>query len=120
MNLVEFNCLTLSCCLQVVGHGMSDSFLDRVREVAVEFFQLPAEEKQKHARAVNVIEGYGSDLVVSDAQVLDWCHRLFLRVFPVHQRRLNLWPQHPPEFRFSSPPSLLCSLSYFKLITIGG
>lgn len=90
--------LSSAGCFQVVGHGMSDSFLDRVREVAVEFFQLPAEEKQKHARAVNEIEGYGSDLVVSDAQVFDWCHRLFLRVFPVHQRRLNLWPQHPPEF----------------------
>lgn len=90
--------LSSAGCFQVVGHGMSDSFLDRVREVAVEFFQLPAEEKQKHARAVNEIEGYGSDLVVSDAQVFDWCHRLFLRVFPVHRRRLNLWPQHPPEF----------------------
>lgn len=90
--------LSSAGCFQVIGHGMSDSFLDRVREVAVEFFQLPAEEKQKHARAVNEIEGYGSDLVVSDEQVLDWSHRLFLRVFPVHQRRLNLWPQCPPEF----------------------
>ncbi|KDO73519.1 hypothetical protein CISIN_1g018989mg [Citrus sinensis] len=49
--------LSSAGCFQVVGHGMSDSFLDRVREVAVEFFQLPAEEKQKHARAVNEIEG---------------------------------------------------------------
>lgn len=79
---------------------MSDSFLDKVREVALQFFALPIEEKQKYARAVNEAEGYGSDRVVSEKQVLDWSHRLSLRVFPEDKRRLNLWPQIPAEFRY--------------------
>ncbi|XP_065848697.1 jasmonate-induced oxygenase 4-like [Euphorbia lathyris] len=90
--------LTSSGCFQAVGHGMSSSFLDKVREIAYEFFDLPIEEKQKYGRAPNESEGYGSDVVVTENQVLDWSHRLSLRVFPQHQRRFNLWPQQPTDF----------------------
>ncbi|KAG2718916.1 hypothetical protein I3760_03G242300 [Carya illinoinensis] len=83
---------------QAIGHGMSSSFLDKVREVAKQFFALPAEEKQKYSRAVNESEGYGNDVVVSEKQVLDWSYRLTLRVFPEDLRRLHLWPQNPTDF----------------------
>ncbi|KAH7574357.1 hypothetical protein JRO89_XS03G0286000 [Xanthoceras sorbifolium] len=85
-------------CFQAIGHGISNSLLDKIREVAIEFFSLPMEEKQKYARAVNEAQGYGSDRVVSEKQVLDWSHRLSLRVFPDDKRRLNLWPQIPQDF----------------------
>ncbi|XP_028760773.1 probable 2-oxoglutarate-dependent dioxygenase ANS isoform X2 [Neltuma alba] len=49
--------LASSGCFQAVGHGMSSSFLEKVREVAKQFFALPVEEKQKYARAVNESEG---------------------------------------------------------------
>ncbi|TXG61905.1 hypothetical protein EZV62_013268 [Acer yangbiense] len=86
-------------CFQAIGHGISNSLLDKIREVSIEFFSLPVEEKQKYARAVNEAEGYGSDMIVSDKQVHDWSHRLSLRVFPQHKRRFNLWPQIPQDFR---------------------
>ncbi|PPR86372.1 hypothetical protein GOBAR_AA34324 [Gossypium barbadense] len=54
-------------CFQAIGHGISNSFLNKVRGVAKQFFQLPQEEKQK--------------------------------VFPEHQRKLNLWPANPDKFR---------------------
>ncbi|PPD67543.1 hypothetical protein GOBAR_DD35581 [Gossypium barbadense] len=73
-----------------IGHGISNSFLNKVRGVAEQFFQLLQEEKQKYSRA-------GYDLVVK--QVLDWNTRLFLRVFPEHQRKLNLWPENPDKIR---------------------
>ncbi|PNX78080.1 protein SRG1-like, partial [Trifolium pratense] len=38
-------------CFQAIGHGMSSSYLDKVREIAKHFFALPVEEKQKYARA---------------------------------------------------------------------
>lgn len=79
---------------------MSSSFLDKVRKMACEFFELPNEEKQKYGRAPNTNEGYGSDVVVSENQVLDWSHRLSLRIFPQHQRKLHLWPQTPNHFRY--------------------
>ncbi|GMI97644.1 hypothetical protein like AT1G49390 [Hibiscus trionum] len=86
-------------CFQAIGHGMSSSFIDEVRGVAKQFFGLPQEEKMKNSRAANGVEGYGHDLVVSDKQVLDWNTRLFLRVFPENQRKLNLWPENPDSFR---------------------
>ncbi|WCJ29964.1 2-oxoglutarate (2OG) and Fe(II)-dependent oxygenase superfamily protein [Euphorbia peplus] len=90
--------LTSLGCFQVVGHGISSSFLDKVRGIAHGFFELPIEEKQKYARAPNDIEGYGSDRVVSQNQILDWSHRLSLKVIPQDIRRLNLWPQYPLDF----------------------
>ncbi|MBA0756200.1 hypothetical protein Gogos_020661 [Gossypium gossypioides] len=86
-------------CFQAIGHGISNSFLNKVRGVAKQFFQLLQEEKQKYSRAANQVEGCGYDLVVSEKQVLDWNTRLFLRVFPEHQRKLNLWPENPDKIR---------------------
>ncbi|XVF88280.1 hypothetical protein PTKIN_Ptkin19aG0037300 [Pterospermum kingtungense] len=102
---------------QAIGHGISSSFLDKVRDVAKQFFVLPKNEKQKYGRAVNESEGYGSDRIVSDKQVLDWSSRLTLIVFPEDKRRLNLWPESPNEFRyiiqeFTSQIKVLISILY--------
>lgn len=85
-------------CFQAIGHGIPSSFLDKVREVAKKIFALPAEEKQKYSRTAHEVEGYGHDMVVSEKQVLDWSSRLFLRVFPEDQRRMNFWPETPNDF----------------------
>ncbi|XP_057420668.1 jasmonate-induced oxygenase 4-like [Lotus japonicus] len=90
--------LSSAGCFQAIGHGMSSTYLDKIREVAKHFFALPVEEKQKYARAVNEAEGYGNDRVVSKKQVLDWSYRLSLRVFPKEKRRLSLWPENPSDF----------------------
>ncbi|KAK6236130.1 hypothetical protein SCA6_011467 [Theobroma cacao] len=79
--------LSSSGCFQAIGHGISSSFLDKVRDVTKQFFALPETEKQKYARAVNESEGYGSDRIVSD------------KVFPEDKRRFNLWPENPYDFR---------------------
>ncbi|CAK7324037.1 unnamed protein product [Dovyalis caffra] len=84
---------------QVIGHGMSGAFLDKVREIAHLFYSLPGEEKQRYTRPVNEEEGYGIDRIVSETQVLNWSHRLVLQVFPEDKRRMNLWPDDPSDFR---------------------
>ncbi|KAE8664334.1 2-oxoglutarate and Fe(II)-dependent oxygenase superfamily protein isoform 2 [Hibiscus syriacus] len=86
-------------CFQAIGHEMSSSFIDDVRRVAKQFFGLPQEEKLKYSREANGVEGYGHDLVISDKQVLDWNTRLFLKVLPENQRKVNLWPEKPDGFR---------------------
>ncbi|GKV18697.1 hypothetical protein SLEP1_g29038 [Rubroshorea leprosula] len=91
--------LTSVGCFQAVSHGIPGQLLDKVREAAKQFYALPLEDKQKYSRAVNDVEGYGHDMRVTDKQVLDWHSRLFLRVFPEHQRKLNLWPEYPENFR---------------------
>ncbi|KAM7264656.1 hypothetical protein ACFE04_002339 [Oxalis oulophora] len=85
-------------CFQAVGHGISNSFLDKVREVAKQFYALPLEEKQKCSGTAHDDEGYGPDKIVSENQVLDWSTRLFLRVFPEHQKKSYLWPKYPDHF----------------------
>lgn len=95
---------------------MSTSYLDKVREVAKQFFALPVEEKQKYARAVNESEGYGNDRIVSDKQVLDWSYRLTLRVFPKEKQRLSLWPENPSDFRYQYPFLMVNSNVYNHLL----
>ncbi|KAK6151688.1 hypothetical protein DH2020_014323 [Rehmannia glutinosa] len=84
--------------IQVVNHGIEDSFLDQVHGVTKEFFSLPMEEKMKCARPKDDIDGYGNDTVYSDKQTLDWNDRLYLVVKPETQRKLKVWPQNPNNF----------------------
>ncbi|KAK4374714.1 hypothetical protein RND71_005391 [Anisodus tanguticus] len=39
-------------CFQGIGHGISASFLDKIRQVSKEFFKQPIEEKNKYAKTV--------------------------------------------------------------------
>ncbi|POO01322.1 Oxoglutarate/iron-dependent dioxygenase [Trema orientale] len=86
-------------CFQGVNHGMTLEYLNQVREIAKQFFQLPLEEKQKYVREENDIEGYGNDMVLSEQQKLDWTDRLYLSIYPEDQRRLKFWPENPEAFR---------------------
>ncbi|XP_055830489.1 protein SRG1-like isoform X2 [Solanum dulcamara] len=86
-------------CFQGIGHGISASFLDKIRQVSREFFNQPMEEKNKYAKSVVDVHGYGADPVPEQGQSLDWSDRLFLEVFPEDRRQYNLWPQIPIAFR---------------------
>ncbi|ONI13828.1 hypothetical protein PRUPE_4G248300 [Prunus persica] len=90
--------LTTWGCFQVINHGMTLEFLDKVREMAKQFFALPVEEKQNYLRQVNDTEGYGSDMVFSEQQTLDWTDRLYLSVYPEDRRKFKFWPQNPKSF----------------------
>lgn len=85
---------------QVINHEIESLFLDKVREVAKEFYELPPEEKKKYSRAVDDVEGYGNDDVVSDHQTIDWTDRLYFLVDPEDERKLQYWPKNPTDFRF--------------------
>lgn len=80
---------------------MESSFLDKVREVSKQFFELPKEEKKKCAREPNDIEGYGNDIIYSKQQRLDWTDRVYLKVLPEDQRQFKFWPQSPDDFRYT-------------------
>ncbi|KAF8733025.1 hypothetical protein HU200_015382 [Digitaria exilis] len=47
------------------------------------------------------VQGYGSDMVLAEDQILDWCDRLYLVVEP-KSRRVSLWPTQPPSFRYTA------------------
>ena len=90
---------------QAIGHGISSSFLGEVRNIVKAFFQLPMEEKKRYSKLVNDSngedgwQGYGSDPITSQDQILDWTDRLYLIVQPEENRKLMFWPQYPDTFR---------------------
>lgn len=89
-----------SCgCFQVIGHGMTASFLDQVHTIGRDFFALPLNEKLKCSRTAEDTEGYGNDSELSEHQILDWNDRLYLTTNPQHQRKYHFWPQNPQNFR---------------------
>ncbi|KAF5934889.1 hypothetical protein HYC85_026018 [Camellia sinensis] len=97
--LLKLRSALASCgCFQAINHGMESSFLDKLQEIAKQFFVLPIEEKHKYSRTVEDLEGYGNDSVLSEHQILDWTDRLYLIVSPEDQRKLKFWPQNPECF----------------------
>jgi isopenicillin N synthase-like dioxygenase len=86
-------------CFQAINHGMTPEFLDEVRKITKQFFELPVEEKKKYSREVNDMQGYGYDMILSDQQILDWSDRLYLSIHPEDQRKLKFWPENPEAFR---------------------
>ncbi|KVH93750.1 protein SRG1-like [Cynara cardunculus var. scolymus] len=91
--------LTTWGCFQAVNHGLADSYLDNIRQVINQFFQLPLEKKRKCLRETGSVEGYGNDMTYDENQVQDWCDRLFLRILPEDERQLRFWPENPSKFR---------------------
>jgi isopenicillin N synthase-like dioxygenase len=87
--------------IQAINHGMTSLFLDNVREVSKQFFELPKEEKQKYAREPNSHERYGNDVIFTENQRLDWTDRVYLKVQPEDQRNFKVWPQKPDHFRYT-------------------
>lgn len=85
--------------LQAINHGMTSSFLDQVHRVGRHFFALPMKDKLKCLKAANDMEGYGNDQVFSEDQILDWTDRLYLTTNPEDQRKYQLWPRNPENFR---------------------
>lgn len=98
---------------------MSSEFLDEVRRLTREFFDLPMEEKLKYSREENEIEGYGNDMVLSDKQILDWTDRLYLTVYPEQSRRFNYWPTNPQRFRYFFFLKFFMNLSTISLGLMG-
>ncbi|KAK1403497.1 2-oxoglutarate (2OG) and Fe(II)-dependent oxygenase superfamily protein [Heracleum sosnowskyi] len=89
-----------SCgCFQVIGHGMTGSFLHQVHSIGRDFFALSLKEKLKCSRTAEDTEGYGNDSELSDHQILDWNDRLYLTTNPQDQMKYQFWPQNPENFR---------------------
>ncbi|KAI3956797.1 hypothetical protein MKX01_027982 [Papaver californicum] len=81
---------------QAIGHGIPKSLLDDIYDVSKKFFDLPIEEKERYERSeedeIVDLQGYGSDTIVSNDQVLDWSDRLYLLIQPQEQQKIRLWP----------------------------
>ncbi|KAL8515607.1 hypothetical protein ACS0TY_014340 [Phlomoides rotata] len=98
----EISKLMTSCqewgFFQVVNHGIDLELLEKMEKVAMEFFMMPLEEKQKYPMLPGTVQGYGQAFVFSEDQKLDWCNMFALGVEPHSIRNPKLWPSKPSDF----------------------
>ncbi|KAL1832547.1 hypothetical protein ACET3Z_002198 [Daucus carota] len=121
--------LTAACeewgFFQVINHGIDEEVLSDIEKMAMEFFMLPLEEKQKYPMAPGTVQGYGQAFVFSEDQKLDWCNMFALGLEPHYMRNLSLWPKNPPTFsesieNYSREIRKLCkSLMSFIAVSLG-
>ncbi|KAH9608428.1 hypothetical protein KSS87_013204 [Heliosperma pusillum] len=101
-DLSEISNLALACqdwgFFQVINHDIGEKLLESIEKMAMEFFMLPLQEKQKYQMTAGAFQGYGQAFVFSDQQKLDWCNMFALGVNPPFIRNPNLWPTKPPNF----------------------
>ncbi|PIN18027.1 Iron/ascorbate family oxidoreductase [Handroanthus impetiginosus] len=83
---------------QVINHGIDLELLERIEKVAMEFFMMPLEEKQKYPMIPGTVQGYGQAFVFSEDQKLDWCNMFALGLEPHYLRNPKLWPTKPYDF----------------------
>lgn len=86
--------------MHLVNHGISDELIERVKKAGEEFFNLPIEEKEKHAneQASGKIQGYGSKLANNASGQLEWEDYFFHLIFPEDKRDLSIWPKTPSYY----------------------
>ncbi|KAF3449159.1 hypothetical protein FNV43_RR09887 [Rhamnella rubrinervis] len=101
-NQEELMKLDLACkdwgFFQVINHGVASEVLQGMKDAAVNFFELPLEEKNKISMPPDDIQGYGHAYVVSEEQTLDWQDVLMFIVYPRRYRKHRIWPTKPTEF----------------------
>lgn len=83
----------------MVNHEVDSKLMESIEKVAMEFFALPLEEKQKYPMNNDTVEGYGQAFVFSEDQKLDWCNMFALMLNPHERRKPHLWPETPARFR---------------------
>ncbi|GKF62218.1 protein SRG1 [Tanacetum coccineum] len=85
---------------RIINHGIDLDLLDKIEKLAMQFFMLPIEEKQKYPIAPGTIQGYGQAFVFSEDQKLDWCNMYVLGIVPDYVRVPELWTTNPPAFGY--------------------
>lgn len=81
---------------------MSSEFLDKVREIAKQFFAISLEEKQKYSVESAIdFQGYQNKSVSQEEELLR-NEMLYLTIYPEDQRKLKLWPEKPEVFRYKT------------------
>jgi len=88
---------------QIVNHGISPALMERIRQVAKEFFALPVEEKWKCSAStptttVDLFHGYGTKEFGTKG-ALDRGDQLRHRTWPLSAREYGQWPTNPSSFR---------------------
>ncbi|KAL2335143.1 hypothetical protein Fmac_016356 [Flemingia macrophylla] len=86
---------------QVTDHGISNTLIQRLKEVGTEFFSLPHEEKEAYANdpSIGKFEGYGTKMTKNLDQKLEWVDYFFHLMAPPSKVNYDMWPKFPSSYR---------------------
>ena len=97
-------CMARACktwgFFQLINHGIDASLLRKVKEVSIEFFKEPEEEKLRYKVRPGVVEGFNSSSLsaVGSNKLTHSVDHLYYLTSPT-RKNLSRWPQHPPAYR---------------------
>ncbi|XP_030441431.1 protein DOWNY MILDEW RESISTANCE 6-like [Syzygium oleosum] len=84
---------------QVINHGVSTEAVERLQEVAGEFFRLPVEEKMKlYSEDPTKTMRLSTSFNVTKETVHNWTDYLRLHCHPL-DKYTEEWPSNPPTFK---------------------
>lgn len=84
---------------QVTNHGVSKDAVDKMLEVAKEFFNLPVEEKLKlYSDDPSKTMRLSTSFNVKKETVHNWRDYLRLHCYPL-EKYVAEWPSNPPSFK---------------------
>lgn len=84
---------------QVINHGVSTEAVERMQEVAAEFFRLPVEEKMKlYSEDPTKTMRLSTSFNVKKEKVHNWRDYLRLHCHPL-EKYMEEWPANPPTFK---------------------
>ncbi|RVW71258.1 Protein SRG1 [Vitis vinifera] len=72
----------------LVNHGVSSSFMEKLKSEIGEFYKLPLEERMKYKMRPGDVEGYGLSPIRSEDQKLDWGDRDSLECYLAELQKL--------------------------------
>uniref|UniRef100_A0A0D6QR89 Fe2OG dioxygenase domain-containing protein n=1 Tax=Araucaria cunninghamii TaxID=56994 RepID=A0A0D6QR89_ARACU len=85
---------------QIVNHGIPESLMEDMMNIAKAFFALSVNEKQAYAALPGLItQGYGSKYIEKKDATRDWRDYIYLLLQPHSIRDYDYWPSNPPNFR---------------------
>ncbi|KAI3807961.1 hypothetical protein L1987_23900 [Smallanthus sonchifolius] len=84
---------------QVINHGVPDDLVEKMQQVAREFYELPVEEKMKlYSEDPAKTMRFATSFNVDKEQVHNWTDYLRLHCHPLEQYTLE-WPSNPSNFK---------------------
>ncbi|RVW41257.1 Protein downy mildew resistance 6 [Vitis vinifera] len=84
---------------QVINHGVAAEMMEKMLEVADEFYRLPVEEKMKlYSDDPTKTMRLSTSFNVNKEKVHNWRDYLRLHCYPLDQYTPE-WPSNPPSFK---------------------
>ncbi|KAL0721335.1 hypothetical protein Bca4012_035934 [Brassica carinata] len=83
---------------QVVNHGIPAELMQRLQEVGMQFFELPAVKKEAVGKLPGFkgVQGYDAK---NPKSIISWSEHILHKIWPQSCIDYRFWPKNPPNYR---------------------